>query len=406
MLPRWTGPSTSRVRTDPARRPIGRLHSTGDGGVGAYRLLLAVIVMMGHLLFYPYALPYPLPGEIAVEAFYVVSGFLITLVLTEKYDGRLLLFYSNRFLRLFPIYWAVLAVYVLANVAVARGWVSTVMFPDGNGNPSIVSALVWSQNHPTTWTERLLLGFMNLFIVGQDLTRSLGEPQSNLYYHMFIYVRVAWTVGVEIAFYALAPFVVRRISHTAIVLVLSLCAQMIIMRKAVNPYDYQLFIFEAWLFMAGALAYHAYAWLRTQDALLVRRYALAAVVALLVMTLAFSALHIPRLLYLLAAAACLPGAVLFGRQFPLDNVLGEFSYPVYLIHPLLQIVTLPGPWAQPVAFLIVALLSWLVVRYVERPIERFRQRRVRRSIERPAGGSVAPDLISPQTVPGSSSFRD
>lgn len=345
--------------------------------MGAFRLLLAVMVMLGHLSFYPNSLPVMLDGSVAVEAFYIVSGFLITLVLVEKYDGRLFLFYSNRFLRLFPVYWVVLAVYVLANVAVVNGWYAGPVFPRGEaGNPSVQSALWWWQNHPTGFVETVILAFLNLFIVGQDLTRSLGEPQSNLYYHMFIYVRVAWTVGVEIAFYAMAPFVVRSVSKTSLILVLSFLGQIVIAKGSKNPYDVQLFVYEAWLFMAGSLSYRAYAWLRTQDSLLVRRYALAAAALVIAMTVGFYALHIPRLVYLFAVAACLPGTVLVGRLFPLDNVLGEFSYPVYLIHPLLQLVTVPGPVAQPIAFLIVALLSWVAVRYVERPIERIRQARV------------------------------
>jgi hypothetical protein len=36
--------------------------------VGTFRLLLAVIVMLGHLAFYPQPLPYFMPGPIAVEA--------------------------------------------------------------------------------------------------------------------------------------------------------------------------------------------------------------------------------------------------------------------------------------------------------------------------------------------------
>ena len=83
--------------------------------MGTFRLLLAVIVMLGHLSFYPQPIPYFLPGGIAVEAFYIVSGFLITLVLVEKYQDRLLLFYSNRALRIYPIYWTCLLLYLLVN---------------------------------------------------------------------------------------------------------------------------------------------------------------------------------------------------------------------------------------------------------------------------------------------------
>ena len=48
-------------------------------------------------------------GRMAVQCFYMISGFLISLVLSNKYDpstadGRRL-FYSNRALRIFVPYW-------------------------------------------------------------------------------------------------------------------------------------------------------------------------------------------------------------------------------------------------------------------------------------------------------------
>ena len=60
-------------------------------------------------------------GRMAVQCFYMISGFLISLVLSHKYDpntadGRRL-FYSNRALRIFVPYWSfcvmILAVHVV-----------------------------------------------------------------------------------------------------------------------------------------------------------------------------------------------------------------------------------------------------------------------------------------------------
>ncbi|HEX6001564.1 MAG TPA: acyltransferase family protein, partial [Hyphomicrobiaceae bacterium] len=74
--------------------------------VGIVRLLLAVSVLVGHaggeegfLL---------LPGNLAVELFFIISGFYMSWVLTEKYDtktwGGIGTFYQNRFLRLWPAF--------------------------------------------------------------------------------------------------------------------------------------------------------------------------------------------------------------------------------------------------------------------------------------------------------------
>jgi hypothetical protein len=49
---------------------------------------------------------------LAVEAFFVISGFYMALVLTERYDGHVGSFYRARALRIFPMYWALLALVV------------------------------------------------------------------------------------------------------------------------------------------------------------------------------------------------------------------------------------------------------------------------------------------------------
>jgi hypothetical protein len=41
--------------------------------MGCFRFLLAASVMLSHLAFYPSAFLHPLPGDVAVEAFYIVG---------------------------------------------------------------------------------------------------------------------------------------------------------------------------------------------------------------------------------------------------------------------------------------------------------------------------------------------
>lgn len=329
--------------------------------------------MLGHLSFYPHALPYMLPGVVAVEAFYVISGFLIALVLVEKYEGHLLLFYSNRMLRIYPIYWACLVLYVVVNVLIVNGWMYTAAdLPSTN-------TLWWTQHHPIGAAESAAIALLNVFIVGQDIVHGgFGDPR-DLYYHHFIYVKVAWTVAVELSFYAIAPFVVRRVWLVAVLLVLSLAAQCwFLARYDMHPMDIQLFPLALWCFMAGALSYHGYAKLKAlQHQPMLSFYAVGATLVTLALTATYNSFAIPRLAYLAAVAICLPGVVLLGRRNRWDGSLGELSYPLYLIHPLAAIVILPGAWAEFVAIPGVLVLSWLVVRGVERPIERFRQRRVR-----------------------------
>lgn len=73
-------------------------------GFGAWRLLLASLVAASHLwegMIHGYA-------AYAVWGFFVLSGFLMTFVLTNKYgfDATGIRTYAfNRFMRIFPLYW-------------------------------------------------------------------------------------------------------------------------------------------------------------------------------------------------------------------------------------------------------------------------------------------------------------
>lgn len=75
---------------------------------GSYRYVLATLVMVGHL----WPLGNSWCGHYAVFAFYLLSGFLMTKVLRSRYGdgvGGTLRFLANRALRIFPPYWAVIA---------------------------------------------------------------------------------------------------------------------------------------------------------------------------------------------------------------------------------------------------------------------------------------------------------
>src|ERR1700747_2964117 len=83
--------------------------------MGIIRFLLAISVVIHHCgpLFGIYHL---IGGQIAVQSFFIISGFYMSLILNEKYVGinnSYRLFITNRFFRLFPIYWTVLLATVL-----------------------------------------------------------------------------------------------------------------------------------------------------------------------------------------------------------------------------------------------------------------------------------------------------
>jgi len=82
-----------------------------DGVLGTYRYFLALFVAVHHMeletVFWL--------GPYAVFGFYVISGFLMTLVLNEVYTGteNVWRYLANRCLRIFPLYWGVFAITIL-----------------------------------------------------------------------------------------------------------------------------------------------------------------------------------------------------------------------------------------------------------------------------------------------------
>jgi len=82
--------------------------------MGLLRAALAMAVVLGHTLSGRHRLMMIDPAA-AVELFFIISGFYMGLILSEKYVGpkSFKLFITNRLLRLFPTYLLVLVISVL-----------------------------------------------------------------------------------------------------------------------------------------------------------------------------------------------------------------------------------------------------------------------------------------------------
>ena len=78
--------------------------------MGTLRTLFAISVVFAHSIGFVFV-----GGQNAVRLFYMISGFLISFVLVERKSySSIVLFYINRYLRLYPIY---LSVAVLSLIA-------------------------------------------------------------------------------------------------------------------------------------------------------------------------------------------------------------------------------------------------------------------------------------------------
>src|SRR5450755_3866284 len=83
--------------------------------MGLFRLALAWSVLLGHSGGHGFFGLAFLDRQLAVQCFFIISGFYMALVLNEKYTGpgRYWTFVQQRFLRLYPTYLIILAVILL-----------------------------------------------------------------------------------------------------------------------------------------------------------------------------------------------------------------------------------------------------------------------------------------------------
>jgi peptidoglycan/LPS O-acetylase OafA/YrhL len=252
-------------------------------------------------------------SQMAVNAFIVLSGFVITLLLVRRPESYGT-FITRRLFRLMPVY---LICFGLA-LALRPLWVGTIAFEAPR--EATENAYYWSHviNHLA-----MTFGVVPDFAL-PDSSAALLPP--------------AWSIGLELQLYLVAPFIVALLAKPAgwRLLAISLCV------------------------LIPQIHWRAYEWSKMGA-------------------------FLPQKLYLFIA-----GALLFTYwpklgSWPVPRVLsplvwlGEISYPIYLVHyPLVGLINsyLPTgtePVTRAIVLLIISLppvilASWLLHRAVEKPL--------------------------------------
>lgn len=343
--------------------------------MGVVRTLLAAAVVLGHAgSFFLYNITGS--GQLAVQMFYIISGFYMTLVLTEKYATAPVDFYLNRALRLLPTYWIICAgaliAYGVLYEATGGGFFAEFSKSLRGASPAMISWAVLS----------------NTSLVGLDWLTG----------KMPLLIAPAWTLGLEVTFYALAPMIVRRnigvlVALLGLSVLLRLSAYLVYGVGA--PYTrgaYQFFPFELALFLAGALSYRLYARIRDTD--VGRWCGLSLIPAVLLLqvlqkgvTLSLpgnsAALVTCWVVFFSYFALAVPFLFRDTRASALDARIGALSYPLYLIHyPLLELYkgvidggdSISSRATRSAVLLLASLaLAYVIARYVDARIDRIRR---------------------------------
>lgn len=362
--------------------------------MGVIRLLLAFAVFSHHETILDSEL---LPGTVSVRLFFIISGFYMALILDERYGARpKSLFYTNRLLRLFPAYLVVAGL-------------SLLLLLGADAHPFLSrDDLMLFQWEAPPW-GLALAALSNLTLVGQnlfflvDLNETFGLTLSPcracpVVGFWLLLAPQAWSIAVELGFYAVAPFLVRwRSSCLALVGAASLALHLAIaltLPKGENM-AHHLVAPQLYLFISGLLAYRL-----GPVAARAPRWVGAVALGLCVgAILAYGQLADPWRFPLTAVglALALPFVFRLTRDFRPDRMLGELSYPFY-ISQFLVIGMFENWWPEAESIWILGgvILAALALHwFVDRPVSHLRAARLTPALVLPPASGATPELLVP-----------
>lgn len=320
---------------------------------GSLRYGLAVLVLLSHLaILGPFGLNL---GVSAVVVFYILAGYVISYLLTQVFVGRQLIyhFYQDRLWRILPQYYLAM----------------------------LFSLLIWWLAEPKTpflsIYPNILDWLANLFIVPLNYYMFTGQDA-------FTLLPPAWSLGAELQFYLIIPWLLLSVLVRSIVLAISLCIFMLAQGSVINSdtYGYRLLLGMLFIFYVGI-------WIQQQ-----RRFWVA-IIGLLALVYAVWLIHYQLTTSYLREVALGLGIgclliLLLEKTKPkqaalkkLDKWLGNLSYGVFLFH--FPVIWLVSYWqiTQPgLTVLLVLLLSSILAHIGHYALERPLWQSYRKSYQR------------------------
>ena len=359
--------------------------------MGTLRLILAISVVLSHSDSINYHRLFG--GKIAVELFFMISGFYMALVLSKKYTqelGTLNLFIINRIFKIFPLYLAIL--------------LSTLVFQVCTG-----SHYFNLPNEVPLYVK--VIGFItNFTIVGQDLLLFIGYDGEQLVvpenFHQYgfnsldymLVIDPSWTLALELYFYVLIFLVFALGGRFKFSIILALLTASISLRFHLHeenilykdPYMYRLFFSELYIFMYGVLGYYIYALIKRNGILesysnSILIFALAALVyfslnvqSIVDINLIDAGNMLKKEFFLLVMIFVIPVLFLVSKNSQTDLLMGELSYPIYLLHipikSVMHYLGSPSHGAGVMDLLWYTIVVSIVLNYsFQRPLDLYRQ---------------------------------
>ncbi|MEG6523115.1 acyltransferase family protein [Desulfotomaculum sp. 1211_IL3151] len=327
---------------------------------GILRFFLAIFVAISHMtLIQGFNI-----GVSSVVIFYLLSGYVMTHSFKVNFEGELRnigCFYRDRLLRVYPLYFF----YAIMTI------IFVVLTGYGKPEFNLISLI----NNFTI----VLLNYC-MWLDGSTIY-VLQEPKWWL-------IPPAWSLGAELQFYLLIPFILRYQKSMCILILASLLVFVMATLGIIDTdyFGYRVLAGTLFIFLSGSLLYGANQMIGGNDEKFLKIIWVFALLWLCVLAF-YEQIEVPFTLEVLVGyiLGVLVVAVLSRVQVssPIENLLGALSYPIFLCHFLAfwiiaylsakYQVTLGQRGLFIVQLFLTVLMGYIGYRLIDIPVQRIRK---------------------------------
>ena len=272
-------------------------------------------------------------GEQTVNVFIILSGFVITMVLTEK-NENLKQFYIRRFCRIYPVYIiSLLLAFILFPLMISD---VLKVLPWGDSSSYYKDLIAKTE---TTWSKSWLIFWLQ-FLNIQGLVPHTVIPIAS-----GAILPVAWSISLECQFYAVAPLLIANSKNKHVLrwLLILLIGLVSVVLTQFNQWGFsKAFLLVSFgYFMFGIASYDVYRYLR-KNSLSLTMFQVFSILVLILLLFGKVWAVLIWVFFMLFS---------FLRQGKIEDIirkfvesrllvfLGDISYSIYLWHILVLWIT-------------------------------------------------------------------
>ena len=266
---------------------------------GTLRFILAITVALSHLgvTLYGYN-----PGVVAVVIFYLLAGMVAYKLTTRVYINQPIHYYKDRVKRIFPLYFlALLFSYSVYLLGASSYFISA--------KPDFFSFI-----------SNLTVVPLSYYMYNGSDTFTLLPP--------------VWSLGVELQFYLLAPFILLKFKNILLFFIPSFLIYTLAVLGYLNTdyFAYRLIFGVLFIFLLGSLIQKSIKNHQKSIYFLIATYLILLLIFIYLQTISYNVPYNTETLFGLLIGIPLLYFLKFKVSKTLDNSFGTLSYPIFLLH--------------------------------------------------------------------------